>query len=46
MNPIIEHKDTIFGFVQGYYRCFMKGLDPSNYPVISRGNIIYGADKL
>ncbi len=32
MKPILEEKDGIFAYIQGYYRAFMKDLPASEYP--------------
>lgn len=32
MEPILQRKDDIFCYIQGYYRCFMKQKDLSAYP--------------
>lgn len=37
MKPIMENKEAIFLYVQSYYRCFMKGADPSMFPVFIPG---------
>lgn len=46
MKPIIDNKDQIFLFIQQYYRCFMKGLPISEFPVYIEGKVVYGIDKL
>lgn len=33
IQSILEHKEDIFGYVQEYYRCFMRGKPIEQYPV-------------
>lgn len=33
MKAILEHKEEIFLYVQGYYRKFMKGAEPKDFPM-------------
>lgn len=33
MAPIIENKENIFCYIQGFYRAFMKGLPSNEFPV-------------
>lgn len=35
MTPLMENKEQIFLYVQGYYRAFMKGAPVEQYPVFS-----------
>lgn len=37
MTPILENKDNIFAYIQSYYRAFMKGLPPEQYPTFNMG---------
>ncbi len=35
MAPIIDNKEPIFGYIQAYYRAFMKGSSIDRYPVFN-----------
>ena len=37
MKPIMEEKDSIFLYIQSYYRAFMKKLDVDEFPVFDIG---------
>lgn len=37
MTPLIEHKDEVFGYIQMYYRAFMKEAHINRYPVFYIG---------
>lgn len=37
MTPIIENKDEIFGYIQSYYRAFMKEVRIEEYPIYKIG---------
>lgn len=37
MKPLVENKEEIFGYVQSYYRAFMKGLSVELFPVFRTG---------
>lgn len=37
MIPLLDSKDKIFMYVQSYYRAFMKGLPPEEYPIFDIG---------
>lgn len=39
MKPILENKDCIFAYIQAYYRAFMKGLPPTDFPTYDMGDL-------
>lgn len=38
MTPIIENKESIFAYVQSYYRAFMKELPADEFPIYDTGD--------
>lgn len=38
LEPIIENKDEIFTYIRDYYRAFMKGIEPSEFPMYNLFN--------
>ena len=37
MQPLMDNKESIFVYVQSYYRAFLKGLSETHFPVYSTG---------
>lgn len=37
VKPVLENKEGIFLYIQSYYRAFMKGLPPENFPIFEMG---------
>ena len=46
MEAILEEKNSMFLYVQQYYRCFMKQSDISDYPFYYKGVVSNGIDQL
>lgn len=38
MKPIIENKESIFLYIQSFYRAFMKNIPPEKYPIFEIGD--------
>lgn len=46
MKPILDNRELIFKYIQGYYRSFIKGNKIKDYPFVCKGEIINGPYKL
>lgn len=46
LEAILAEKDTIFLYIQQYYRCFMKGTEAERFPFYRKGEVTFGPDQL
>ena len=40
MQPLIDNKESVFNYIQSYYRAFMKGIPAEQFPGFYAGECI------